>query len=48
MSPTTRAFHQSLIRAAKMAITAWEKWLTECDRIPTPPVHPGSPRGAKL
>lgn len=49
MSPTTRTLHQSLIRAAKMALSAWEKWLSDDGRevLPTPPVHPGSPRGTK-
>ncbi len=27
MSDITRALHESLIRAAKMALAAWEKWL---------------------
>jgi hypothetical protein len=27
MSETTKALHQTLIRAAKTAIKAWEKWL---------------------
>lgn len=47
MTPATRLFHQTLIRAAKMALAAWEKWLSEGERLPTPPVHPGSPRGPK-
>ena len=29
MSKSTRLFHEALIRAAKGAITAWEKWLSE-------------------
>ncbi len=27
MNETTKALHQTLIRAAHMAIKAWEKWL---------------------
>lgn len=27
MSDITRALHESLLRAAKMALAAWEKWL---------------------
>ena len=27
MSAITRELHQMLIRAAKMALAAWEKWL---------------------
>jgi hypothetical protein len=27
MSETSKALHETLIRAAKMAIAAWEKWL---------------------
>lgn len=27
MSDVTRTLHQTLIRAAKMAVAAWEKWL---------------------
>lgn len=27
MAPHTRLFHESLIRLAKSAIAAWEKWL---------------------
>lgn len=27
MTPTTRTFHEALIRLAKGAITAWENWL---------------------
>lgn len=27
MSPMTRELHQMLIRAARMALAAWEKWL---------------------
>ena len=34
MSPATRLLHQSLIRAAKMAIAAWEKWLNEPEKVP--------------
>lgn len=29
MSPTTKALHESLIRAASMAVEAWKKWLKE-------------------
>lgn len=29
MHPATRALHEALIRLAKGAIKAWEKWLTE-------------------
>lgn len=49
MSPTTKALHVALIRAAKMAIAAWERWLGDSgdEVIPVPPVHPGSPRGQK-
>lgn len=28
MSDITRALHESLLRAAKMALAAWEKWLS--------------------
>lgn len=27
MTPATAALHQALIRAAKAALAAWEKWL---------------------
>lgn len=27
MTDTTRTLHQTLLRAAKMALAAWEKWL---------------------
>lgn len=27
MSETSKVLHQTLIRAAKMALAAWEKWL---------------------
>jgi hypothetical protein len=27
MSEQSKALHQALIRAAKMALAAWEKWL---------------------
>ncbi len=27
MNEITRTLHQTLLRAAKMAISAWEKWL---------------------
>ena len=27
MSPTTKTLHETLIRLAKGAITAWEQWL---------------------
>lgn len=29
MSPATRQLHEALIRLAKGAISAWEKWLKE-------------------
>lgn len=29
MSAVTKALHETLLRAAKMAISAWEKWLKE-------------------
>ena len=28
MSPATKELHQMLIRAAKMALAAWERWLS--------------------
>lgn len=27
MNPSTKEFHQTLIRLLKGAVTAWEKWL---------------------
>lgn len=29
MTPATRALHESLIRAAKGMIAAWERWLKD-------------------
>lgn len=29
MSKSSRALHEAMIRAAKMALAAWEKWLSE-------------------
>lgn len=29
MTEVTRTLHQTLIRAAKMALAAWEKWLEQ-------------------
>lgn len=31
MSPVTKAFHIELLRAAKMALAAWERWLKATD-----------------
>lgn len=27
LSPATRALHQTIIRAIRMALAAWERWL---------------------
>lgn len=29
MNPTTKALHETLIRAANAALEAWKKWLKE-------------------
>jgi hypothetical protein len=29
MTPASIALHETLLRAAKMALAAWEKWLKE-------------------
>lgn len=29
MSETSKRLHEALIRAAKMALSAWEKWLAD-------------------
>jgi hypothetical protein len=37
MSPATKALHETLIRLAKGAITAWEQWLHKQQQLPPQP-----------